>query len=524
MRRTHRLLAMAGLLVLCAGPARAWQAQDPLRGEDASGGEVLTQGPIHEAFAQPVLYDPKASPVVPKSVPAPIKELAPDQKPEGANVQWIPGYWSWDDSRNDFLWVSGVWRAIPQGRQWVPGYWNPVDGGSQWVPGYWGTTDTTQVQYLPAPPASLEQGPTSPAPAANAIWAPGLWTWQDSQYQWRPGFWVNNQPNWMWSPASTSWTPNGYVSNSGYWDYPLATRGQLFAPVYFGQGVYNRPNFAYTPGVGLLTSALAYSLFARPTSHSYLFGDYYGANNYQSGIYPSYAFHNSRYGYDPIYAYSAAQNMPNNPRWANEMHDVYQYRRDHAEARPPRTFAETRNLAARPVGANTIMPAAAANLTLAKPLSQLATPASSGSAGDAMRFEKINEARRQEISAQSTQLNKYREDRTRLEQESRRAAPGASERPAARSVDMPRSPVMAQRAEPARAVPAAPVHPEFDRAARPLAPAAAPTRHEPGPETRPPAPHPVTAVQPVPAATPLPTPAATPRPAPAAKEASPKRK
>lgn len=33
--------------------------------------------------------------------------LPPDQKPEGDDVAWIPGYWAWDDERNDFLWVSG---------------------------------------------------------------------------------------------------------------------------------------------------------------------------------------------------------------------------------------------------------------------------------------------------------------------------------------------------------------------------------------------------------------------------------
>ena len=47
----------------------------------------------------------------------------------GDNVVWIPGYWSWDDSRNDFLWVSGIWRNLPPGRQWVPGYWSEAAGG-----------------------------------------------------------------------------------------------------------------------------------------------------------------------------------------------------------------------------------------------------------------------------------------------------------------------------------------------------------------------------------------------------------
>ncbi|MFH1748080.1 MAG: hypothetical protein ABIG44_13675 [Planctomycetota bacterium] len=39
--------------------------------------------------------------------------MPPDQRPESADVTWIPGYTAWDDERNDYVWVSGVWRAPP---------------------------------------------------------------------------------------------------------------------------------------------------------------------------------------------------------------------------------------------------------------------------------------------------------------------------------------------------------------------------------------------------------------------------
>ena len=48
-----------------------------------------------------------------------------------------PGLLELGPGRNDFVWVSGVWREPPPGRQWVPGYWNQVEGGFQWVPGDW---------------------------------------------------------------------------------------------------------------------------------------------------------------------------------------------------------------------------------------------------------------------------------------------------------------------------------------------------------------------------------------------------
>ena len=53
--------------------------------------EVLTRGPVHEAFAETITFDPEPGIVVPKAPPEPIEEVAPDQRPAGANVTWIPG-------------------------------------------------------------------------------------------------------------------------------------------------------------------------------------------------------------------------------------------------------------------------------------------------------------------------------------------------------------------------------------------------------------------------------------------------
>ena len=100
------------------------------------GVDVLTYGPIHEAFAETIQFDPEPGIIVPKAPPDDIKEIPPEQKPEG-DVDWIPGYWAWDDDRADFIWLSGVWRAVPPDRQWVPGYWFKSGKEFQWVSGYW---------------------------------------------------------------------------------------------------------------------------------------------------------------------------------------------------------------------------------------------------------------------------------------------------------------------------------------------------------------------------------------------------
>ena len=55
--------------------------------------------------------DPVPTDTVPKAPPGPIPELPPRDKPPGDNLIWIPGYWAWDPEKNDYLWVSGIWRA-----------------------------------------------------------------------------------------------------------------------------------------------------------------------------------------------------------------------------------------------------------------------------------------------------------------------------------------------------------------------------------------------------------------------------
>ncbi len=105
--------------------------------------QVLTQAAIHEAFGQPVLFNPGPSLVIPKQPPAAVEELPPFTKPAGDNVQWIPGYWSFDAVQQKFVWTSGIWRVIPPGLSWGPGYWTQSGTGYQWVSGYWRHNEAT---------------------------------------------------------------------------------------------------------------------------------------------------------------------------------------------------------------------------------------------------------------------------------------------------------------------------------------------------------------------------------------------
>src|SRR5712691_3499168 len=120
MTRFASKLLTAALLALLLACGQIARAQDT---PPADGVEPQARGPIHEGYAAPV--DGQAAPgrVIDRQPPEPIEEIPAEQKPEGDNVQWIAGYWAWDDARNDFLWVSGFWRIPPPGRSWVPGSW-----------------------------------------------------------------------------------------------------------------------------------------------------------------------------------------------------------------------------------------------------------------------------------------------------------------------------------------------------------------------------------------------------------------
>ena len=301
------------------------------------GVQVLTRGPVHEAFAETVTFDPEPGLLVPKGPPAAIEELPPEQRLAGANVAWIPGYWAWDDERSDFLWVSGIWRNLPPGRQWVPGYWAQSGANFQWTSGYWADAKVSEIEYLPEPPATVEAGPNKAASSADQTWLPGSWVWQQNRYAWRPGFWASVQPDWVWIPAHYVHAPRGYVFVEGYWDYSVGRRGVLFAPVHFAANTYTRPGFSYSPATVIDLGAFVDNLFLRPRYQHYYFGDYYAANYQTAGYYPSYSVNAGRYGYDPIFAHERWQHRQDG-QWEQQMAATYLNRRDHAEARPPRIW------------------------------------------------------------------------------------------------------------------------------------------------------------------------------------------
>jgi len=427
------------VVVLIAGLSRSTahaQPVPPPRPDNEEGVQVLTRGPVHEAFAETVSYDPEPGIVVAVAPPNPIEEVPPSQRPEGVNVVWIPGYTAWDDERNDFLWVSGVWRAPPPGRQWVSGYWGRSSLGFQWTSGYWGDAQVDETEYLPEPPETVEVGPSAPPLSADQSWIPGSWIWLQGRYVWRPGYWVMFEPDWDWIPAHFTWTPRGYVFVDGYWDYSVARRGVLFAPIYFDPGVYSRRYYHYSPSVVISLSVFTDHLFVRPRYSHYYFGDYYDVSYQNAGFYSRLAFHSSRYGYDPIFAHERWRHRDDRD-WGRRVEDEFHNRRDHIEARPPRTWTAQRTRDTSGVKSREDGPVIAASLDQWVKINDRS-----------MRFKAVHTAEEQDLAQRGTEVRKFREERRTVEaQPPDRRADGPATETAPTKVRIGRSPIVAKRPE-----------------------------------------------------------------------------
>jgi hypothetical protein len=403
--------------------------------------EVLTRGPVHEAYASVVQVEPEpvAAVQVVRPPPPPIDEYPPEEIPEapGGDVEWIPGYWAWDEERNDYVWVSGVWRTPPPGTSWYPGYWTQADGGYEYASGAWIPEVEDEIEYLPPPPRDLDQGPPGPPPSPNHVWVPGTWYWEDSYdwnvnagydprfgvrvqvgrprqagYVWRPGYWMIAQPDWLWVPAHYVWTPRGCIFVAGYWDYPLERRGVLFTPVYFARPAAVR-EIRYSPSIAIDVDVLSLHLFTRPRVTHYYFGDYYADDYVRIGYRPFFETHRHHHVYDPIFVHLRWRHRGDD-RWFDDLRRGYEYRRVHVDARPARTYREQQTRVTTVVRGDRGDVRDARDrrsLLLARPLNEVGT-------GDSrVRTSRIDQNRREQYSQRGREVRSYGERRRGWESE-----------------------------------------------------------------------------------------------------------
>ncbi len=368
--------------------------------------EVLTRGPVHEAFAEPVALENEAGIIAPTAPPANIEEVPPTERPEGGQIVWVPGYWAWDADRHGYIWVSACWRAAVPNRDWVPGYWFQVSGGYEWIPGFW-SEGGVEIEYLPEPPVMTDMAAPSAAPSVNVVWAPPCWYWHDGQYIRRNGYWVGAQVGWVWVPSHYIRTPRGHVFAAGHWDYSLDRRGVLFAPVYVRPEIYGRADYRYSPSIVVDIGGLSLSLFAYPRYHHYYFGDYYDDSYVTIGIYPRFDCDRRHTWYDPIYEHDRWDHRRSEPRWEeHERHD-YDARRADVNLRPARTYREMEARVAKAPEPQR------KSLQIARPLSVVVA----SKVDVTVKFQAVTVEDKHRFIEQQTAVKKFGQDRSRWESE-----------------------------------------------------------------------------------------------------------
>jgi hypothetical protein len=410
LRQLAGTLAAAAVLLAGYPPALAQNAE-PVPAMPAqelpAGSEVLAGGPVHEAFAKPVSMDPQAPILVPKQPPENLQELPPAERPAGAGIVWVPGYWAWDADRNDFIWVSGCWRNAPPNTYWVPGHWLQAGTGWEWIGGFWKPLTAQpqqEIEYLPAPPAPIEVEAPGTPPLADQAWVPGCWYWEQGQYVRRHGYWLTQQVGWVWVPSHFAWTPRGYIFAQGHWDHDMDNRGVLFCPTFFPQDVRVRAGFIFSPEVCVDLGMLRLNLFVYPRYRHYYFGDYYDDAYGRLGILPWFKCQTVHTWYDPLFVYDRWHFRQTDPHWAANQARGYDLRRSNRDLRPARTFTELRAQMTR-------LPA---NRRPERPLVE-SVKTYAASQHTPVKFERINTVERQQIAVKAMDVRGLRDQRNQWE-------------------------------------------------------------------------------------------------------------
>src|SRR5205085_2032377 len=88
---------------------------------------------------------------------------------------------------------------------------------------------------------------------------------------------------------------------AGFWDYPLARRGLLYAPVAFDMPLWRSPGWTYAPRWAVNLSTVSGALSVSASVGQYYFG-ISGGGGGRLGLQPWSAYVTRRF--DPLYMYS----------------------------------------------------------------------------------------------------------------------------------------------------------------------------------------------------------------------------
>jgi hypothetical protein len=173
----------------------------------------------------------------------------------------------------------------------------------------------------------------------------------------------------------------------------------------------------------------------RPSYGHYYFGDYYGSNYSSSGFSPWFSFYSSRSGYDPFYAQQRWQHRKDG-QWNRQVQADFAHRREHEEARPPRTFA------AQQLRGNG-RPEQNMGSVIAQQLEQFRK-----AKDRSRRFQPVNNDERQQFGRLGQEVQGHRQQRQQLEAKAvDPTATPSDQRGRSARVKLPKSPFVAKRSD-----------------------------------------------------------------------------
>ena len=213
--------------------------------------EVLTKGAIHEAFAQPVVFNPTPSAVVPNSRRIRSKKCRPNKSRRAITSSGSPAIGPRRPTSRNSSGPAASGGPCRQGVEWVPGYWNP---GRRRLPvglGLLAERHGRDAGQLPAAGAAQDaraRGPSARLLRPTTRGFPGIGCGGTST---TPGVPVSGR-----RPIRTGFgcrpitcgLPTATFLSMDIGTTAMEHRGVFFAPVVFRPGVFIGPGFVLYAG------------------------------------------------------------------------------------------------------------------------------------------------------------------------------------------------------------------------------------------------------------------------------------
>ncbi len=124
-----------------------------------------------------------------------------------------------------------------------------------------------QSDEVPPPLPEYEQ---PPMPALGYIWTPGYWAWNNDDYYWVPGVWVEPpQEGLLWTPGYWAFVGGVYFFHRGYWAahvgfYGGVNYGYGYNGVGYEGGRWDKGRFSYNATVNNFGGIRVVNVYSQP--------------------------------------------------------------------------------------------------------------------------------------------------------------------------------------------------------------------------------------------------------------------